>query len=110
MGGSSRRSLSERFTELDQEYLGDIFIHRKLLSAENKHLLLASQGIPIDIKSFKFGYINIHLSYSPIFQLIIKHNARLLYMRRATTQSNLKREWFDLSNKGDVKHLLGEDV
>lgn len=66
--------------------------------------MLVSQAIPVDIKSFKFGFINIHLSYSPIFHLIIKHNSRLLYLKgyRAKDRSVVKREWFDLSNKGDV--------
>ena len=37
-----KRSLSDRFTSLDKEYLGDIYINRRLLSNEDKLLLLTS--------------------------------------------------------------------
>lgn len=73
--------------------------------------MLVSQAIPVEIKSFKFGFINIHMSYSPIFQLIINHNSRLLFMKATKSKDKtvLKRDWFDLSNKGDVQKLLGEE-
>ncbi len=44
------------------------------------------------------------MSYSPMFQLIINHNSHLIYMKATKSRDKtvIKRDWFDLSNKGDV--------
>lgn len=53
-------SLSERFTALDKEWLGDTFIGRRILSSHDKENLIASQGMSLSSKSFKVEMINLY--------------------------------------------------
>eukprot|EP00347_Sterkiella_histriomuscorum_P020021 403339402 len=67
----TRPSLSERFTDLDKEYLEDLFVHRKFFTQKDYYII--NQGLDIKKKGISLYEIYGPQVYSQSFQTKILH-------------------------------------